>query len=84
MRLERIDEAVAVRADFRGGTATPLAFWRRGREHRVVRVNARWLDRVGQHPCFYFSVTVASGDVFELHLRGADLVWRLDSVSLEG
>ncbi len=84
MRLERIDEAVSVRADFRGGVATPLAFWRRGREHRVVRVNARWLDRVGRHPSFYFSVTVQSGDIYQLRLQSADLVWCLDSVSLEG
>ena len=84
MRLERIDEAVAVRAEFRGGVVTPLAFWRRGREHRVVRVNARWLDRAARHPQFYFSVTVDSGDVYQLQLQAADLVWRLDSVALEG
>jgi hypothetical protein len=84
MRQEPIDEAVAVRADFHGGTATPLAFRRRGREHRVVRVNARWVDRAGRHPRFYFSVTVESGDVYQLQLHAADLVWWLDSVALEG
>ncbi|HEY3215999.1 MAG TPA: hypothetical protein VGK93_05860 [Candidatus Eisenbacteria bacterium] len=84
MRLEQIDEAIAVRADFRGGAATPLAFWHRRREHRVVRVNARWLDRAGRHPSFYFSVTVESGDIYQLQFRSADLVWRLDSVSLDG
>ncbi len=84
MRIERIDEAVAVRAEFQGGVATPQAFRREGREHRVVRVNARWLDRAGRHPVFYFSVTDQAGDVYQLQLQSADLVWRLDSVMLEG
>jgi hypothetical protein len=84
MRLERIDEAIAVRADFRGGTVTPIAFRRGGREHRVVRVNARWVDRAGRHPRFHFSVAVESGDIYQLQLHSGDLVWWLDSVSLEG
>lgn len=84
MRLETIDEAVAVRADFQGGSVTPVAFRRGTREHRVVTVNARWVDRAGRHPHFYFSVTVASGDVYQLQLQSGDLVWRLDSVALEG
>ena len=84
MRLEPIDEAVAVRADFRGGVVTPLAFRRQGREHRVVRVNARWLDRAGRHAHFYFSVTVESGDVYELCLNAHELTWRLTSVALDG
>jgi hypothetical protein len=84
MRNEPIDEAIAVRADFQGGIATPLAFRRRGREHRVVRVNARWIDRVPRHPHFFFSVTDENGDVYQLQLQGGDLVWWLDSVALEG
>ena len=84
MRHEPIDEAVPVRADFRGGVVTPLVFRRGGREHRITRVNARWIDRAGRHPHFYFSVTAESGDVYQLQLQGADLVWRLDSVTLEG
>ena len=84
MRQEAIDEAVAVRADFKGGTVTPVAFKRGIRELRVVRVNARWIDRAGRHPRFYFSVAVESGDVYQLNLHGGDLVWWLDSVTLEG
>jgi len=84
LHLERIDEAVAVRADFQGGVVTPVAFRRPSREHRVVRVNARWLDRVGRHPTFYFSVIDEHGDVYQLRLEAADMVWRLDSVALEG
>ena len=84
MRLERIDRAAAVRADFRGGVVTPVAFRLDGREQRVTRVNARWIDRAGRHPSFFFSVTVESGDVYQLQVQGADLVWRVDSVALEG
>ena len=83
MRNEAIDEAIAVRADFQGGTVTPVAFRRRGREHRVRSVIARWVDRAGKHPRFYFSVTDESGDVYQLQLQAGDLLWWLDSVTLE-
>ncbi len=84
MRTELLDEAVGVRADFHGGTVTPLAFKRRGREIRIARVNARWIDRVPRHPHFHFSVTAEGGDVYELSLQSGDLLWWLDSVTLEG
>jgi len=84
MRSELLDEAVTVRADFQGGVVTPVSFRRRGREHRVVRVNARWIDRVPRHPHFYFSVTVDSGDVYQLCFDTADLTWRLEYVMFEG
>jgi len=83
MRSEAINEAIAVRADFRGGTVVPVAFQRRGREYRVRRVNAHWVDRAGKHPRFYFSVTDESGDVYQLQLQASDLLWWLDSVTLE-
>jgi hypothetical protein len=84
MRIELINEAVPVRADFQGGRATPLAFRLGPREHRVTAVNARWVDRAGRHPRFCFSVTTESGDVYQLHLSAADLIWRLESVTLDG
>lgn len=84
MRQELIGQAISVRADFQGGVVTPVAFRRAGREHRVARVNARWVDRAGRHPRFHFSVTDESGDVYQLQLSAADLVWWLESVALEG
>lgn len=84
MRQELIDQAISVRADFQGGVVTPVAFRRAGREHRVARVNTRWVDRAGRHPRFHFSVTDESGDVYQLQLSAADLVWWLESVALEG
>jgi hypothetical protein len=84
IHIERIDEAVAVRADFQGGVVSPVAFRRQRREHRVARVNARWVERTGRHASFFFSITDDSGDVYQLQLQSADMVWWLDSVSLEG
>ena len=84
MQRELIDEAISVRADFKGGVVTPLAFRRGGREQRITQVNTRWIDRSGRHPQFFFSVSVESGDVYQLRLSGADLVWWLESVTLEG
>jgi hypothetical protein len=84
LRTERIDEAIAARADFSGGVVTPVAFRRKTREHRVSRVNARWLDRAGRHPSLHFSVTDEHGDVYQLRLQTADMVWWLETVTLEG
>jgi hypothetical protein len=84
IRIERIDEAVMVRADFQGGVVTPVAFRRQRREHRITRINARWIERSGKHPSFFFSVTDDSEDVYQLQLQSAEMVWWLDSVALEG
>lgn len=84
MRMETIDEAVKVRADFQGGVITPLLFKRGAQDLRVVAVNARWEDREGAQKIHFFSVTVGSGDVYQLRLDGADMVWRVESVMLDG
>src|SRR5262249_4148531 len=84
MHLERLDEPVPCRADFSNGRVTPLAFRRGGREHVVRAVHSRWLARAGRHPQFYFSAETESGDVYELRLDSADMVWHVQSVMLEG
>ena len=38
----------------------------------------------GKHPRFYFSVTDENGDVYQLQLQSGDLLWWLDTVTLEG
>ena len=83
MQRESLDQAISVRADFQGGVVTPVAFRRSGREHRIARVNARWVDRAGRHPRFYFSVSDESGDVYQLQLDAAGLVWWLEGVVVE-
>jgi len=84
MRVERFDEPIKVRADFQGGTITPLIFRRGTQDYRVATVNARWEDREGTQKLFFFSVTVTSGDVYQLRLESGDMVWTLESVMLDG
>ena len=84
MRIELLDEVVACSADFRGGQITPLRFWRGERELDVAQVHARWLDRSHKHPQFYFSAETSTGDVFELRLDSGRMLWRLQSVLLDG
>jgi hypothetical protein len=84
MRLERLDEAVKVRADFQGGRATPVLIRRRTQELEVKRITARWEDRRGSQKVHYFSVQVPSGDVYQLEFYSGDLLWKLNSVMLEG
>lgn len=84
MKVERLDEPVRVRAQFGGGTVTPLVFQRGSEALSVVRVNARWSERRGERQLHYFACTVPSGDVYELCLNSHDLTWRLTSVMLDG
>jgi len=83
MLIERLDEPVKVRADFQGGVIQPLLFRRGATNHRVVAVNARWEDREGQQKIHYFSVSVGSGDVYQLRFQAGDLLWFADSVMME-
>ena len=83
MRLERLDEAVKVRADFQGGVAAPLLIKRNTQEIKVRRVTARWEDRKGAQKMYYFSVQAISGDVYQLEFHSGDLVWKLNSVMLD-
>jgi len=84
MRVEKLDEPVRVRADFAGGQATPIGFRRGTQSYRIVRVNARWEDRVGLKPLHYYACSVESGDVYELCLNAHELTWRITSVMLDG
>ena len=84
MRVERIDETVKVRADFQGGVITPLLVRRGTQDYRVATVNARWEDREGMQKLHYFSVTATTGDLFQLKLHTGDLLWTLETVTLDG
>lgn len=83
MIIERLDERIKVRADFGGGCITPIMFIRRGEAHRIKQVNCRWIDREGSTKIYYFSVTVESGDVYQIHLNTGDMTWHLDQVMME-
>lgn len=83
MIIEHLDETIRVRADFGGGCIRPIMFVRRGRVHHIRQVNCRWIDREGNARIYYFSVTVESGDVYQIHLNSGDMTWHLDQVMME-
>ncbi len=88
MPWERLDEPVKVRADFQGGSITPVLF-RRGDARLAVRtVNSRWqearsTDGGNRARLCYFSVTADSGDVYQLCFDSGDLTWRLEFVMFD-
>lgn len=84
MKWERLDEPVKVRADFQGGSITPVLL-RRGETRLAVRaVNTRWEDVRGRRRLCFFSVTADTGDVYQLSFDTGDLTWRLEYVMFEG
>ena len=84
MHWEKLDEPIKVRADFRGGEVTPLRFRRGGQGVRVTSVNSRWMDREGRRTLCFFSVTVDSGDIYQLRFDTGDLTWRAEAIMYEG
>jgi len=84
MLVEHLNEAIKVRADFKGGRIVPVAFARKGKRYKVVQVNAAWEDREGAQKLYFFSVTADSGDVYQLRLNGKDMTWYVDLVMMEG
>lgn len=85
MQIQTLDEPIKVRADFEaGGTVRPLLIRRRERVHRVTEVHASWVDRTLRHPRFFFSLSVDSGDLYQVSLRGESMSWHLESVTLDG
>jgi len=83
MKIERLKEPVKVRADFSGGTITPLAFCRKHQTYPVDRVNCRWKDRQGEEVSYFFSVE-SKGDLYEIRLRQTDMTWWVERVILDG
>ena len=81
MREERIREPVRwVVVRFEPGSIEPLYFRWGGREFRVTGRNAAWSDRETRPFRHFFSLTVESGEVFQLCYREGDSVWTVDSV----
>jgi hypothetical protein len=83
MLIEPLQEAIKVRADFQGGAIRPVLFRRGPVLYRVSEVHARWEDREGREKILYFSVSVPSGDVYQLSFHAGDLLWYADSVMME-
>ena len=69
-------------ARFDGRGISPLSFHWRRRDYRVRQLNARWIDRSLNPALHGFTVTVDSGDVFELSYQEGEALWRLERIFL--
>lgn len=84
MQWERVDESIKVRADFQSGSVSPVMFRRGHHLVKVRSVNTRWQESKGRYRRCYFSVTSDVGDGYQLSFDTGELVWRLDSIMLDG
>ncbi len=62
----------------------PVAFSRGSRNYRVRRVNSAWIDRSLTPPRHGFSVTVDTGEIFQLLYTQGEAFWRLESILSDG
>ena len=81
MREEKIEEPLGyVLVHFEGGRIRPLRFRWGLREFHVSEQNTQWIDRDIRPIRYFFSVTVQSGEIFQLCFREGDPVWIVDSI----
>ena len=77
---EALDEVVAC---FRGGKIEIRSLSWRGRQHRVERMHASWIDRSLQPPVHGFTVTLDTDDLMEIAFQEEDLMWRVERLFLQ-
>ena len=65
---------------YEGGRIEPLELRWGVRDLRVASVNAHWTDRVVRPYKYFFSVTLATGEVVVLSHREGEALWYLESV----
>jgi hypothetical protein len=83
MKIEEIGEPIRVSAVFGGGKAEPRRFSWNGRDYRIDRLNAQWIDRQGDGYALHYSVQVGE-ETYYLHFASGEVQWWLDQVILEG
>ena len=85
MYEEILDEVIAdIYVSFTPQGIRPLSFVRGSRRYVVRRLNAQWRDRSLSPPRHGFSVTVDTGEVFQLMYTEGEPFWRLESVLNDG
>ncbi len=84
MRVEILEEPVAVIGLFRNGTLKPLRFQWRGRTVPVRHVASHWATRSGTDQEHFFSVSDNGVDYYELSFHTRTFQWRIEKVFLEG
>ena len=65
---------------FEEGCIRPLAFLWCRRRYRVTRINSTWVDRSLRPHRHGFSLTVESGEIFQVQYEEGNPVWRLEYV----
>lgn len=84
MREEPIDVPLKkVYVLFGGGKIHPVALMWGQRRYRVARVNSSWVDRSLRPIRHGFSVTVDTGEIFQLSYEEGNPVWKLDYILAE-
>ncbi len=81
---ERINEPInRISVIFENGEIKPLSFNWSKRNYKVLKNNMFWIDRNSRPIKYGFSVTVETGEIFQLIYREGDPVWRVDTVILQ-
>ena len=65
---------------YEGGRIEPLELRWGVRDLKVASVNAHWTDRVTRPIKYFFSVTLATGEVVVLSHREGEALWYVESV----
>ncbi len=84
MREELIDEPLSkVYVVFEQGKIRPVALLWSKKRYQVVRINSDWVDRTLRPRRYGFSLTVDSGEIFQVSYEEGNPVWRLDCLLTE-
>jgi len=65
---------------FEDGKIRPIALEWGQRRWKVKRVNSNWLDRSLRPPRHGFSLTMETGDIFQVCYEEGNPVWRLEYI----
>ena len=65
---------------YEGGKIEPLELRWGTRDLKVRSVNARWTDRAARPYKYFFSVSLAGGEVVILSWREGEALWYVESV----
>lgn len=68
---------------FENGKIKPLSFCWSKRNYKVSRNNMCWVDRKSRPVKYGFSVTVESGEIFQLCYREGDPIWKVESIIVQ-
>jgi hypothetical protein len=81
MHEETINEPLRkVYALFEAGKIRPIALEWGKRRCKVLRVNSSWVDRSLRPHRYGFSLTMETGDIFQVSYEEGNPVWRLEYI----